>query len=561
MKFKDIKYVRPNLDEIKEKYIESITKFKEASSFEGQDEVFTSLNEMRSEFDTMMNLVYIRHSTNTFDEFYDKEKDYLNEISPTIEKLFSDFIKVFLKSEFINDFKEKYGENLIDVYRLKNKIISDDVIELIAKENKLSSEYGKLMGTGMVEFDSKEMPLAFLIKYFKSLDRDVRREANEVHAAYFDKHSEEFDRIFDELVHTRHEIAKRLGYENFIQLGYDRLGRASYTHKEVAEYREKIIKYVVPEAVKLLDKKREMLELDTLYNYDAVITFKDGDPKPVGGEEYLVKEAKKMYEDMSSETGELMNALIDGEYFDLSARKGKAPGGYCTFIEGAKMPFIYSNFNGTQGDVDVLTHEFGHSFQTYMSMNIEPMDIRFPGYEAAEIHSMSMEYLAYPYMKSFFGDDYKKSYYSHMAFNILFLPYGACVDEFQHRVYEEPNMTPAERKALWTDLEKKYTPALKYEDTSLMNKGIRWIWQSHIFHNPFYYIDYTLAEVVAMQVYKRDLEDHKYAWDSYIKMCKVGGKYAFEDIVKIGGFNSPFEGDTLKETISFIVDRLENIEV
>ena len=231
-----------------------------------------------------------------------------------------------------------------------------------------------------------------------------------------------------------------------------------------------------------------------------------------------------------------------------------------TYFPKYKAPFIFSNFNGTSADVDVLTHEFGHAFQGYMSRNISIPDYRSPTLEACEMHSMSMEFLTYPWMELFFGENAEKYRYSHLVDAICFIPYGATVDEFQHWVYENPEATHQERCEAYKRIEEKYLPHKKYDDVEIYNKGRFWMKQRHIIESPFYYIDYTLAQVVAFQFFVEDLKNHQKAWKKYVRLCKLGGKYPFTELLKQAHLNNPFVDGTVKKIIAPLKKYLKSID-
>jgi M3 family oligoendopeptidase len=246
---------------------------------------------------------------------------------------------------------------------------------------------------------------------------------------------------------------------------------------------------------------------------------------------------------------------------DLIAKPGKESGGYMTYIADFQSPFIFANFNGTSGDVDVLTHEAGHAFQGYLSRHIQIPEVMMPTHESCEIHSMSMEFITWPYMEKFFGEKADKYRFTHLSDALEFLPYGALVDHYQHEVYENPDMTPEERKAVWRKLDKMYRPHLDFDGNDFMEKGVWWYRQGHIFQSPLYYIDYTLAQACAFQFWKRvHVDKDPKAWDDYLAICKVGGTQSFLDIVKTAGLVSPFEEGCLKNIIGDIDKWLESID-
>jgi len=394
--------------------------------------------------------------------------------------------------------------------------------------------------------------------FLQSLDRDTRHRAQLKTSKFFEENEKELDEIYDEMVKLRHKIAKTLGYENYIQLGYDRLGRTDYNHQDVKNYRNQIFTEVVPVVQELIQRKAKRIGIEEPKSYDLALSFKTGNPTPKGGVEWQVNVAKNMYQEMSKETGEFFNFMLDHELLELDSKPGKAGGGYCTYIPKYHSPFIFANFNGTSHDVDVLTHEAGHAFQIYSSKDLIP-SYRWPTMEAAEIHSMSMEFLAWPWINGFFKEDTEKYQFYHLDSSLSFLPYGAAVDEFQHGVYQNPEMTPDERKTLWRNIEKKYLPFKDYDDDHFMDKGTYWFKQGHIFSVPFYYIDYTLAQVLAFQFFVSSQENHQKALEKYISLCRLGGSKSFVELVESTGLNNPFKKGTIKSVIEPIKAFLDQI--
>jgi len=395
--------------------------------------------------------------------------------------------------------------------------------------------------------------------FSQDLKRETRHRAQLVVSDWFETNEAEIDRIYDEMVKVRTKIAKTLGYENFVQLGYDRFGRTDYNHIDVKGYRDQIFESVVPVVNELTKRKAIRIGIEDAKSYDLALSFLTGNPTPKGTREHLVNQAKDMYEDMSPETGEFWNFMMDRDLLDLDAKEGKMGGGYCTYLPEYKAPYIFANFNGTSGDVDVLTHEAGHAFQVYSSRDNIPA-YRWPTMESAEIHSMSMEFLAWPWIDKFFKEDTPKYKFSHLADSLTFLPYGVAVDEFQHGIYERPEMTPEERKTWWREVEKKYLPFKDYDDDTFTKKGTFWYRQGHIFGAPFYYIDYTLAQVCAFQYWIKSQEDHSKALKEYKELCKLGGSKSFVALLESAKLQNPFKSGTVKEIIEPISAYLASID-
>jgi len=560
MKFSEIPYQRPDLETYQAQTKTIFEQFEKAESFDSQWQNLLDFVEVRKAIAGMVTVATIRRTINTLDPFYEAEQDFIDENAPKFQEVNDRFYSLLLSSKYVSQFEEKLGKQALDVMRLAKKVFSSEIMEDLAEENKLSSQYNKLLGSAQVPFRGENYTLSGLTKFFEDPDRQTRKDSQEAYWGYFEDNAEQFDQLYDQLVHLRDKMAKKLGYENHIQMGYDRMSRTGYGPEEVKKFREGVKKYFVPLASSIFEEQRKRLGLDKLAYYDVPFSFASGNPKPQGDETWMKARAQEMYDALSPETSAFFRKMLDEELMDLSQKKGKEPGGYCTFIETVDMPFIFSNFNGTSGDVDVLTHEFGHSLQVYESRNLLLSEQMWPTSEGAEVHSMGMEYITYPWMPSFFGPDAVKYHYSHQTSNVTFLPYGALVDEFQHFVYGNPEASPAERKAEWRRLEKIYMPWLDYENNEFLQLGGKWQMQAHIYGSPFYYIDYCLASIVAQQIFLRSQQDREALWQDYLAICRVGGKYPFLEILEVGHFRNPFDQSVVGETLAGIQADIASID-
>ena len=560
MKFNDYEYVRPDYDNIRKQYLNLINDFNNSATADEQYLFIKKINALSREVETMCQLVYIRNSINTADEFYDAEKDYMDVTSPKFHGLRVEFYKALLNSKFTEELKEKIYPQLVTLAEMEIKSFSDEAIPLMQEENKLISEYDKLISSAKIDYDGKSLNLSQMQPYMESKDRKVRKEAYEKWSSFFKENVAKFDLIYDKLVKVRNEIAIKLGFNNFTQLGYLRMGRSDYNAKDVQKFREHVLNYIVPISNELRERQAKRIGADKFKYYDILLNFISGNPAPKGNKEWIMERAQKMYEELSPETGEFINFMIDRDLFDLETKPNKQAGGYCTFLHDYNSPFIFANFNGTQDDVTVVTHEAGHAFQTFRSRNYDAPEYSFPTSEAAEIHSMSMEFITWPWMELFFEEDTDKFKFFHLSDSLSFIPYGVSVDEFQHVVYDNPNMTPDERKKVWRDIERKYTPYKDYDDNEFLDKGTYWFKQGHIFASPFYYIDYTLAQICSYQYWLRFNEDRKKAWEDYLKICEAGGSQSFLEIIKTGNLKSPFEENTINTVASKIKEYLNSID-
>ncbi len=557
MTFKAFPYHRPDVALLSAQLRQLMARFEETGSFDAQSRLMVEIDALRNEFLSMYNLCHIRHTIDTQDAFYAAENDFFDREMPAFEELNFEYYQKLTASPFRAELELKWGRQLFQIAELNRKTFRPEIMEDLQQENALGSAYVKRKAGARIPFRGEEYNLSSILKLENDPDRETRRTAAEAKWTFFETHGAETDDLFDQLVHTRHRMAQQLGFRNFVEMGYARILRTDYDAAMVAGFREQIRQSIVPIAAGIYDAQRRRLGLDALYYYDEDFRFPDGNPQPQGDPEWIIEQAARMYAELSPDTSEFFRFMRDNQLMDLPARDRKATGGYCSFISKYGAPFIFSNFNGTSGDIDVLTHEVGHAFQVYSSRDIGINEYYWPSYEACEIHSMSMEFFTWPWMQLFFGDDTPKYHFVHLSSAVCFLPYGVAVDEFQHQVYENPDWTPARRRQAWRDIERKYLPWRNYAGNAFLESGGFWHKQNHIFSMPFYYIDYVLAQICAFQFWKRDLEDHASAWNDYLRLCRAGGSRSFLELVRLAGLRSPFEKGCVEETAGVVKAWLE----
>lgn len=552
MKFQDFKYERPDFDAQKEKLVTLLKKFNSAIDATSQLEIFKEINKERSFVSTMSTLASIRHSIDTRDEFYDTENTYWDEVGPLYDELDAFLYDALLTSPFRLELETDLGTQFFKLIEYEKKAFSSEIITDLQEENRLSSEYGKLIASAKIPFQGEEYTLSGLGKFSQDKDRSVREAALMARYGFFVEHEATIDDIYDQLVSIRSKIAKKLGFANFTELGYVRMKRTDYNASDVDNFRKQVRDVIVPVATEIYEKQRVRIGLDKLRYFDLGFEFDSGNAMPKGDPKWILEQGVAMYRELSPQTKEFFDFMVEADLLDLVNKDGKRGGGYCTYINDYKAPFIFSNFNGTSGDIDVLTHEAGHAFQVYRSRHIEIPELAFPTYESCEIHSMSMEFFCWPWMDSFFKEDVDKYKYSHLADAIKFIPYGVLVDEYQHFVYDNPTATKKERKLEWRRLEKQYLPHKDYEGCDFLERGGWWQQQGHIFGSPFYYIDYTLAQICALQFWKRMNSKDARAWTDYLALCDVGGSKSFVELIALGNLNSPFKDGCVASVVADI---------
>ncbi len=563
MKFSQYKYERSSYENIKEEFTKLVDKINSSKNYEEQKKYILESNKIRNDIQTNSTIASIRYSIDTSDAYYEEEKKYWDEYMPFYEDLNCDFYKAIVNSPFKEDIIKDFSKQFYNICEDSIKSFSKEIIEDLQEENMLCSKYTKLLASAKLEYRGEIHNLSSLMKYMMDKDRNTRIESTKLYYSYFEENEAEFDELFDKLVAVRDKMAKKLGYDSFTELGYIRMNRSDYNEEMIKKLRQEVKDYIVPLCNKLYERQAKRIKIDDFGFADEAIEFETGNATIKGGEEYekyIIQNGKKMYSELSNETNEFFEYMTSNELLDLVTRKSKAAGGYCTHIPNYNSPFIFSNFNNTSEDIDVLTHEAGHAFQLYMSRDIPMYEINFPTLDSCEIHSMSMEFITYPWMELFFKEDTLKYKFYHMSSAIKFIPYGVIVDEFQHRIYEEPKMSADERKKVFRDLEQKYLPHRDYRDIDILEKGCYWFKQGHIFKNPFYYIDYVLAQVCAFQFLNKSNDDFEKAWQDYINICKVGGTKSFLEIVEIGNLKSPFEEKTIKNIADKVDKLLEDIK-
>lgn len=563
MKVSELKYERLSIEEFAGEIKDIIRQVKEASSAQEVLEARERYKKLSIRLETAQALSYMRYSVNTADEFYLAEKDYYDETGPQAQSLMQDYSRAMVNSPYRQEL-EVSGKLLPLMYRSMEvdlKSMAPCIIQEMVEENRLVSKYSQLMAGMEFEFRGEKLPRPMLMKYAKSPDRATRKEAYEVLGRTLKEHSQELDGLFDQLVTIRHRMAVRMGYKNFVELGYYRMGRLCYGPEEVKQFRENVRRDVVPVVARLREEVGKALGVDKLMLYDYDLIFPQGDPAPKGGKEEIFAAAKAMYHSMSKETGEFFDFMLDTDAFDVESRKNKWGGGYCTSFMAYHQPFILANFNGTSGDVDVVTHEAGHAFADYtIAGNEYVVELNVGGMETAETHSMSMEFFAWPYMEHFFGEDAKRYQFMHLLDSLSFLPYGTIVDDFQRQVYENPEWTPEERKAAWRKLEAEFRPHLHFEGIPYLEEGTRWQYQMHIYETPFYYIDYCLAQTAALQFLLASQKDYDGAFARYVRFLSQGGEKVFTDLLEEAGLRSPFQEGALGQLAQEIEQLLEKLK-
>ena len=563
MKFNEMTYTRPDIDALLARCRELAAKAAAAPDGDALVRLYYEQSEAFAEYNTAANLANIHYTCDTRDAYWKAEQDFFDANGPAVTNASVEISRAFLANPHVDALTEKFGTTC--VAGMKNAVLSmdDRTVELQQQFNALVSRYQQIYGGALVELDGKQLTIPQLGPYKEDLDPAVRRAAYEAEAGYFDAHRAELDELYGQIVQNLNAQARVMGYHDYSELSYVRMNRIGYGPEEIRKFRDQVANDVVPQLQKVMALRAKRTGIAHPAFTDLPILFRDGNPKPIPGYKARMDAARTMYHELSPETAEFIDFMQDNELFDVESRPGKMSGGYMTSLPSYRAPFIFANWNDTSGDVDVLTHECGHAFEGYVAERDPaiPADLECPGMESAEIHSMAMEFLTAPWHHLLFGKDTDKYALLHAEDSFVFLAYGCEVDEFQHIMYQNPNLTPDERNAEWLKLEKKYRPWIDFDNLPFYGRGAGWQRQLHIYECPFYYIDYCLSTMAALQFFLLSLTDHKDAWARYLRLVRRAGTASYTELLETAGLKVPFEEGSIKGIAQQMTDWLENHQV
>ena len=549
MTFSQMPYQRPELDAAKQQLTELATRLQSAESYDAARAIFLEREALTRHISTLAELAMIRNSINTKDPFYEEEMQFWNNATPELQAVDQLWTQAMLQSPFRAQFAAEYGDLMFLNAEIALKAFSPEIIPQSQQENELELAYQRLIASAQIPFEGGVYTLSQMTPFKRSSDDDLRRRAWQAEGQWYKDHQPELDEIYDKMVKLRDEMGHMMGYDTYTPLGYYRMGRNCYTEADIDKFRAAVRKYVVPVADQVYREQARRLGKAYPMDYaDNALMFRSGNPAPQGSADDILAQGQRFYDELSPETGKFFRTMLEGELLDVLSTEGKASGGYCTHLPDYGVPFIFANFNGTQGDVEVVTHEAGHAFAAYLNIDRIPGDTVFPSAEACEVHSMSMEFFAWPWAEGFFGPDTRKFLYSHLAGALTFIPYGTLVDHFQHEIYAHPEMTPAQRHATWKSLQQIYMPWVKLDgNIPFYGDGEAWQQKLHIYLSPFYYIDYCLAQTVALEFWAKIQKDLPAAWETYMAYTRQGGSKVFTELLKGAGLTSPFEEGCLRD--------------
>lgn len=550
MHFSDISIVPAVYEDVAAQYKRFEYEFDGADTAEERVEVLRRWDGLRKQLETWGALVHLRFNQDTRIEERKRARDAFDEMKPRLTELKLGFVRKLLQSPHRQELEKSLGRQIFALWEAEVTTFDPAIAFDLVNESKLTARYTELLASAEIEYRGEACNLSTMRKFAEHPDRDVRRGAEELVSDWFVANGGELDALFGELVALRTGMARKLGFKDFVELGYRKMSRTDYGPAEVERFRAAVREHLVPFGAAIREAQAKALGVDELRFWDEGVYDPRGNPAPQGGHDWMVVRAQEMFDSMGGGLDAFFRLMCERGLIDLETRQGKAGGGFCTGFPDHGVPFIFANFNGTKGDVEVFTHEMGHAFQSYMSRDQFPVEYLWPTAESCEIHSMSLEYLTWPYMDKFFGDDADRFRRIHLTSSLLFLPYGVAIDHFQHLVYASPDASPEERNAMWREMERTYLPWRRYGGQEQGERGAMWQRQLHVYLYPFYYVDYTLAEICALQFWVRSEADPAEALEAYVALCMRGGEAPFQELVRSADLVSPFSEGCLTDVLT-----------
>ena len=484
------------------------------------------------------------------------DRYFREDVTPAADDGNSAMVNALLKSRHKNSVGERFGSHLIRVLETTVEPLAPINSDLRVKAADLSNKYDRLVASGEVTVKGEKVTLAVARNMTSSAAAATRREAFVNYRTWFLENRPEIAGQFDAMVKQRDQMGRNLGHANFIPLGYLGMGRTDYGPEEARKFREGVRKYAVPLQKKIYAKQAATLGTPTLRpwdsEYDPSLTL----PTGIAPVDSQLDRARRVFDQVSPELSKHFVRMREEGLIDLENRKGKQAGAYCTSFSDEGRVAIFCNSTGDPEDVGTLMHEMGHAFQAWESQRIEAVDLQWPTSDAAEVHSMGMEYLSMRYMTEFFSPENAEKFRRNRWKEAVELVCYICVvDEFQHWVYENASATPEQRDAAWSRFWDVYKDGLDYSGVEPL-KVARWYAQGHIFASPFYYIDYAIAETGAMQLALLDAGDHGKAMETYLSLCRMGGTKSVLDIFKAAGLRSPFDPEVMRDLMAHAAEEL-----
>jgi oligoendopeptidase F len=444
---------------------------------------------------------------------------------------------------------ERSIRNAIELFRAEN-------IPLQVEHVKLIQRYRQITGAMTATYQGQEMTLQQLGRYLEDPDRRVREETYRLGADRFLQDAQSLDELYDEMVKLRDRMARNADCKDYREFAFRAMERFDYTPEDCLRFHDAIERVVSPAAQKLAAERRGKLDLETLRPWDMQVDVESRPPlRPFEKVDRLVDGCLKIFQQINRELAQVFETLRERDLLDLDSRKGKAPGGYQETYTERRLPFIFMNAVGIESDVRTLLHEGGHAFHTWACRN-DPLDAyRSYPLEFAEVASMGMELLALPHLAEFYGDETKRATKNFLEGIVRFFPFMACVDAFQHWVYTHVDASPEERKDEWVRLGRRFMPYVDWTGLEAYNRH-SWHRKLHFFEVPFYYVEYGIAQLGALQVWMNAQQDYDHAVALYRNGLALGGSRPLPELFEAAGLRFDLSEQTVRPLIEAVMGEI-----
>lgn len=518
-------------------------------------DVVLRTSELESFLSSSAGRIRIAYRQATDDEVITAEYERLNrEVSPVVTDSSVEVARRLVASPCTDAIRERFGPTLLELAEAACRAHAPVNTALRTQLSDVLMRHTRIFGKGTIEWRGETHPFSFARKAALDPDREERHAAWRSKVDYVREHEDELQAVFDEAKELRVQMARNLDQPSYVDLRYLEMSRFDWTSEDAARVRGAIERHVTPVATELQLRQALALGTERLHPADEAI-MPDPAPEVVVDIEGQLAAASEAFDSMGEAFGAPWRMLVDEGLVDLPARSGKGTGAFCSSFPFERIPFIFCNSVGAHDDVKTLVHEYGHALQGWRSRDIEPYDLRHPTMEACEIHSMTLELLALPYLRPFFGQQLEHFRVEHLRSTLDVVPYMAAIDEFQHRVYEQ-DLDAEGRAAAWRDAAQRFQPAIDW-DVDAWYAGGRWLFQLHVFQYPFYYLDYALARMVSWELWLESLDDEPAAIEKYLTLCDMGGTRPFRQMVLEAGLGDPFDEAVIERTMARLRPHLQ----
>ena len=486
--------------------------------------------------------------------------DFVENVQPQLKKSGFELDKKIVSSSHVGDLDHKRYEVMLRDLTTDVELFRDENVPLQTEDTKLGQQYSEVCGAMMVTFRGEEKTLPQMAKHLEETDRETRADAWRLVAERRFQDHERFSRIFDQMIEFRHKIARNAGFENYRDYMFKAKHRFDYTPADCEAFHRGAAEVCVPVFRQLNKQRAEALGVDPLRPWDLAVDIKGRDPlRPFDEAEQMVAGSSRLFHRMGSALGDMFDTLRGGDCLDLESRKAKAPGGYQEMRDRSRKPFIFMNAAGMQGDLETMIHEAGHAFHSILCKQEPLLHYRHAPLEFAEVASMSMELLAHPFLDEFYDEaQAARAKRTHLEEMARLLPWIATIDAFQHWIYTNPTHSRDDRTAYWLELNDRFGAAVSWEGIEQF-LAVSWQRQLHLFEVPFYYIEYGIAQLGALQLWLQYKQDPTEAIDNYTRAMSLGGSRPLPELFAAAQLTFDFGPATMKRLMDEVQAELETL--